>query len=208
MRYLNYILPTQSLIGASCSFFLLLVLACQTSQPTQESNATGLVQKVEAREIKISGTKSARLDNEQLQARFFLVRHAEKDTVGRDPSLLPAGQARAKRLSEILGEVPLRRVYATNYQRTQLTAAPTAQATHLTTQTYAPSGQNALLDQLLEQAAGGNYLLVGHSNTVPKMLNYLSGKSAYQNISEKTYDGFYVVSVYRDGRVAILELQY
>ncbi|MEL6635349.1 MAG: phosphoglycerate mutase family protein [Bacteroidota bacterium] len=192
---------------ASGFLLSLAFLACREAAPS-EPIRPNVVERVLPNAIALRGGASLDLAEKDLRARFFLLRHAEKDTVGRDPGLQPAGLARAERLAAILGELPLRRIYSTNFQRTRLTVSPLARALHLPTQSYAAANQKALLDQLLEQAPGGQYLLVGHSNTVPQMLNYLSGKAVYTDIPEAVYDRFYVASVFRDGRVAVLDLQY
>lgn len=198
------------------SFFLLLAMgllistsmSCSNKRTTDTETPSGLVNKVKARKILIDGRKPARLDNEGLQSRFFLVRHAEKEKQRKDPGLLPEGKARAARLAAIFSDLSLRRVYSTNYQRTQLTAAPTAESMHLQIINYAPKGFADIFDQLLRQPPNGHYLLVGHSNSVPHMLNHLTGKEVYKSIPETDYDNFYVVSVYEDKRVAVLELKY
>ena len=187
-------------------FILGMTSSCNRSAAPDTNS--GLVKRISLQEVEIHGGKSALLDNDQLQSRFYFVRHAEKDTVGKDPALLPAGTARAENLATILKDLPLRRIYSTNYQRTRLTAAPTAAAMHLKTWTYTPSGQNQLLDELIQQTQNGHYLMVGHSNTVPQMLNHLAGKTVYNTIAEKTYDNLYLASIYQNGRVDILELKY
>ena len=100
---------------------------------------------------------------------FVIVRHAEKRSDGAsDPRLTDAGSARALRLAKSLASAPVTAVYATSFQRTQLTAAPVAAGHGLTVTTYdakqAAAGFAAMLRQ---RHANGTVLVVGHSNTVP-----------------------------------------
>ncbi len=201
-RFLLFTLTLLLLAGMSNS------CGSAESPVAAKAKSVALVTSIGQQAIQITGSKAAVLDNEQLRCRFFLVRHAEKDSVGRDPGLLGEGKERAERLATIFEGLALRRIYATNYQRTQLTAAPSARSMHLKTQTYAVETQNELLGQLITQSEGGHYLIVGHSNTIPQMLNYLTGKAVYQNIGAQTYDDLFVASVYHDGRVDLLELKY
>src|SRR6185436_20850540 len=56
---------------------------------------------------------------------IIVVRHAEAEhQPGGDPSLPPAGRARALELSRVLGDTQLTSVYTTHYQRNRQTVAP------------------------------------------------------------------------------------
>ncbi|MCA8974257.1 MAG: histidine phosphatase family protein [Planctomycetes bacterium] len=134
----------------------------------------------------------------------ILVRHAEKANDGTDnPPLSAAGTARADELARVLEFVDLNAVYATTYQRTQLTATPTAIAKNLT-----PVLQNDL-DQL-ETALKSSWsttLVVGHSNTVPDLVNRLAGTSL-ADLPESEYDHMFVVYRTRWGGRRLVHLQY
>ena len=61
-------------------------------------------------------------------ATIIVVRHAEKVDDSRDPALSEAGAKRAEALAEMLEHAGLDAVYASQYQRTRLTAMPAAEA--------------------------------------------------------------------------------
>src|SRR5690348_2764504 len=66
-------------------------------------------------------------------ATVILVRHGEKATDDpRDPSLSPAGEARARALAAMLAKAGVTHLFATQYRRTQATISPLASATGLT----------------------------------------------------------------------------
>lgn len=100
---------------------------------------------------------------------FIVVRHAEKVLDdSRDPPLTKAGKARAEALAASLDDEPLHAVYATAFQRTQQTAAPTARSHALPVITYdakQPAAQ--FVAQIKRTHRTGTVLVVGHSNTVP-----------------------------------------
>ena len=108
---------------------------------------------------------------------FVIVRHAEKVADdSRDPALTAEGRARAQRLATALATAPLVAVYATGFQRTQQTAAPTAQAHALPVTTYdaeMPVAEFAAL--LLRNHRHGHVLVVAHSNTAPAIAAALCG---------------------------------
>ena len=60
---------------------------------------------------------------------YFLIRHAEKDRTdaeNKNPSLTEKGKERALLWSQLLADYGIEAVYATDYKRTQETAAPSA----------------------------------------------------------------------------------
>lgn len=142
---------------------------------------------------------------------FYCVRHAEKRTdQGDNPDLSEEGKARAKRLGVILTEAYIDRVFSTTYQRTiqtaetvrRNTAKPPAAAT------FPPNMQDVWLDQVLSEGTNKRYLVVGHSNTIPQLLNRLKGDSTYQNIPDEDYSRFYVAVTKGLGQTEVLEFRY
>jgi broad specificity phosphatase PhoE len=60
----------------------------------------------------------------------IIVRHAEKAASGgSDPDLAPAGRARADALARMLKDSGVTTIFASEFKRTQETAAPTAKST-------------------------------------------------------------------------------
>lgn len=139
---------------------------------------------------------------------LYLVRHAEKADDGTDdPPLTAAGQARADRLAAMLRDAGIDAVYATRYRRNQETATPLADTLGLSVTTYEAQG-SALADTLLARHAGDDVLVVGHSNTVPWLLNALVGAERYAQLAEDAYDGLYVVTVAAPGRADVALLRF
>ena len=74
------------------------------------------------------------------QHTVFLIRHAERadtspgtsPTMAADPDLSEAGRARAESLAKALKDAHITAIYATEFKRTQQTAAPLAKALGLT----------------------------------------------------------------------------
>src|SRR5439155_10039755 len=104
------------------------------------------------------------------RATVFVVRHAEK-AAGDDPPLTDTGARRAQALYRLLASSHLDTVYASPARRALQTAQPTADGFGLTVQRYADVP--ALLAQLQAFEGGRHVLVVGHSNTVPQILQGL-----------------------------------
>ena len=137
---------------------------------------------------------------------IYLSRHAEK-AAGSDPALLPAGKDRAGRLAERLAGEGIAAVYATKFRRTRETARPTAERAGVKVSRYAAGGNpESLTRGWLRQHRGQRILVVGHSNTVPGLVNALLGEARYSDISEDDYSNLYRVSVTPDGVATVREL--
>lgn len=136
---------------------------------------------------------------------IVVVRHAEKSTDDpRDPSLTAAGQARAQRIAQSMDSAPVVAVYATAYQRTQQTAAPTAQAHGLSVTTYGAEASAAeIASTLRNNHRDGHVLVVAHSNTAPAIASALCG-CAVAPMSEAEYDRRMTVHVPPEGPVILI----
>jgi hypothetical protein len=74
------------------------------------------------------------------------------------------------------------------------TVEPLAALKGLEITTYDPQDTEGLLQGILEKYPGGNVLIVGHSNTVPGMVNTLIWEEKFPNFSESEYNRLFVVS--------------
>lgn len=130
---------------------------------------------------------------------IYVVRHAEKMLVDNpDPELAVAGRARATKLSQILADKEIKHVFSTDYKRTQLTAKPTADEFGLTVESYDPREQEAFAAKL--ETLDGNILVVGHSNTAPRLVNILIEKEdAYPDLTDVEYENIYILDYRSNG---------
>lgn len=142
---------------------------------------------------------------------FFCVRHAEKAKDDpKDPTLTAEGMARAERLGRIMAEAGLDSVYATPYRRSQLTAEPVQRrGSTAPIVTYKPDEQEAWLLELLKTSKGKKMMVIGHQNTIPKLLNQLKGDAFdYENIPDLEFGLLYVVATKGVGQTEIVEVRY
>jgi broad specificity phosphatase PhoE len=134
---------------------------------------------------------------------IYLVRHGEKAAVGQDPELTPQGQARARNLAAVLHRAGITAIYSTPTLRTQQTAAPLAQQTGLTVQSYDPRLPKALVEKV--RSLGGAVLVVGHSNTLPELVRLFGGAPGAE-IADDEFDRLYQLLPAADGAVRTILL--
>ena len=145
------------------------------------------------------------------QHTVFLVRHAERadsspgtsPAMAADPDLSVAGRARAEHLAEALKDAKITAIFATEFKRTQQTAAPLAKALGLTVKIVSADSEASLVADL--KAAKGNVLVVGHSNTVPELIKRL-GVTTAVSIGDDDFDNLFIVNT--GTRPSFLRLHY
>lgn len=129
---------------------------------------------------------------EEEPTRIYLVRHAEKLKVNnKDPKLAFKGELRAKALADVLKDEGIDAIYSTPYQRTQMTVAPLAKLKQIDVQHYSLPAA-LLAKKIMSLHRGQTIVVVGHSNTVPKLINALGVEAAIQ-IKEDQYGDLFVV---------------
>ncbi len=132
------------------------------------------------------------------QVTVLIVRHAEKEaSSSRDPELSAGGNARAEELNRMLKKVHIDEIYSTPYKRTRNTVAPVAERLGIDIKSYDPAAQDKFATEV-KSASGKTILISGHSNTIPALLNLLTGKQEYKDMPETEYDNFYIVTISKE----------
>lgn len=135
---------------------------------------------------------------------IFLVRHAEKATAdAKDPDLSEAGQKRADSLARMLKDAGITAIYVTEFKRTQQTAAPLSRRTGIAATVVPAKETDALIVKLKELK--GNAIVVGHSNTIPEIVQML-GVTVPPQIDDADYDNLFVLRL--DSPVELLRLHF
>jgi 2,3-bisphosphoglycerate-dependent phosphoglycerate mutase len=151
----------------------------------------GTVKTTDGRTFKIEGFKDTGTTI------FFLVRHAEKDTMaGVDADLIGTGRGRAEALVKIFKKVKISGVYSTSTPRTRHTAEPLAKFKRRPVDIYDVKKQEELVKKLVARGGGRRYFIVGHSNTIPQLaLQILRGDKTAESMPDSDYTRLYIVSV-------------
>jgi broad specificity phosphatase PhoE len=145
----------------------------------------------------------------------IVVRHAEKAAVeGQDPPLSEAGQRRAQRLADIAAQAGVSMVYTTQFKRTRDTAQPLverlkipAQAVELTRESIA-GHPAALASEIKAKHKGKTVLVVGHSNTAPRVAAALSGQTIPDLDDATEFDAIFVVIIPDAGEPRLVRAKY
>ncbi len=138
------------------------------------------------------------LGGADLPAMIVLVRHADRaSNPSNDPPLTTAGAKRSQDLAAVLGDAKLTAIITTQLRRTRETAQPIAAMLGLAADPIYldPQQQDAHIKAVLaalRNRAGGSVLVVGHSTTVPALIEALGGPHLAV-ICETVYDNLFVL---------------
>jgi broad specificity phosphatase PhoE len=119
----------------------------------------------------------------------FVVRHLQKGE-GADPSLTAEGAANAQHLAAMLKGKGIVAVFATPTRRAMETGEPLAKMLGIAVTPYDPAKPAILAAKVT--AAGGPVLVVGHSNTVPDLIQ-LFGGARPAPLSEQDFGTVYAI---------------
>jgi 2,3-bisphosphoglycerate-dependent phosphoglycerate mutase len=137
----------------------------------------------------------------------FVVRHAEKQDTSPDTPLSAEGRERAEELARVLGQCGVQVIHQTEFRRTQQTAAPLAADMGLTPVQLPSADVVGLVAAIQGTERGKVIVVVGHSNTVPDIINQLTGITV-PAITEPEFDNLYQVILPRCGSKRVLHMEY
>lgn len=140
----------------------------------------------------------------------YLVRHAEKmDGINssdpKNPHLNDWGVRRAEALVPLLADAGVTGIFSTDYLRTIQTVDPLAEHLDMEIETYDP-GDLAGFARML-RASAGRFVVAGHSNTTPPLVELLGGEPGPPIDEPREYDRLYILVI--DGeRTTTMLLRY
>lgn len=138
---------------------------------------------------------------------IIFVRHAEKNDSSADPDLSPEGKERAQRLAKVLSKYKPGAFYSTNFKRTRDTITPLAQKRKKTVEIYDPRKSQDLYDTIMKSETK-RFLVAGHSNSSPGLVNLFGKKDIFKNLDESEFGVIWIVRI-KNGQVKKTEiLQY
>jgi phosphohistidine phosphatase SixA len=125
---------------------------------------------------------------------IYIVRHAEKSSDPKnDPHLTAQGEQRAEALKILLRNKKIQQIFSTNTNRTKETAMPISNLSNIPIQLY--NNDTSLNFYKYIFLSKKNTLVIGHSNTVLKMLDSLNLQGKIKSIGDKEYDNLFIVKV-------------
>jgi phosphohistidine phosphatase SixA len=140
---------------------------------------------------------------------IYLIRHAEKEA-GRDPQLTETGKKRAADLLQIMRNKKISHIYVTNYRRSWMTADSLRIQLGIDTVGYtADTTGVSLLAKIKEMDDfGKTILVVGHTNTIPRLIKALGVEDFSQtDLPDEEFDNLYLVR-YKKNKVLLEHRKY
>lgn len=140
-----------------------------------------------------------------------VVRHAETEPANDpDPALSVDGRQRAAQLAKMLSQVTPARgidaIFATEARRTQQTVTPLSETLALPVNVQPAATWRDLPRKITRDHRGEYVLVAGNSNTIPPLVNALSGQDVA--LREDEYDTLFIVFVPQLSKPKVLRLRY
>ena len=135
---------------------------------------------------------------------MYVVRHAEASAPSGDPPLSDEGLTRARRLATVMADKQLAAIDTTQLVRGYETGKVVGDAVGIAVDTVPIDPANVaaypplLAAHIKQRHAGKATLVVGHSNTVPGIVEVLSG-TAVPPIHSSEYDRLYTITITAGG---------
>lgn len=129
---------------------------------------------------------------------IYIIRHTEKtDDTAENPDLSLAGIERAKYWKKVLQHIEFDQVFTTDFKRNIQTAELISNDSSVKPELYYPMSFDVL--KFINLIKGQKVLIVGHSNTIPDMVNRLIDETKYPPMSHENYNIMYVVNINKNG---------
>ncbi|MCB9309790.1 MAG: histidine phosphatase family protein [Lewinellaceae bacterium] len=190
---------------------ILTVLSCAQNQGPNIDEIQGkTVHSIVSEVIHMDDGTTFEIPQEGLKKIFYLTRHAEKDTVNKqDPILTSAGLDRSAKLADILRGTRIDAIYSTLFMRTMLTVDSLADTKLMKILPYDNKNIRTTIQEIKASDNINRVLMVGHSNTIPSIVNSISKQTIFQsNFEENDYSNFVVVALYNDDKSQVYKLKY
>ena len=140
------------------------------------------------------------------QEAVFVIRHAEQELTGTvDAGLLPEGRERATDWATILRPSRLDLVVTTEIKRSRDTGAIIAEALEVPRVEFSRGASSSIAEFLRENYPEDVVLVVGHSETIPKLLRSFGYADTFP-ISRSAYGWLFIVTPLENGPPAVARL--
>lgn len=142
---------------------------------------------------------------------IFIVRHAETEVgADADPGLSVDGRERAARLAKILAQAkPVRgldAIFASEYRRTHQTVTPLSETLALPVNLVPTATWDDLATRITRDHRGEYILVAGNLNSVPKLVEALTGQTV--TLREDEYDAMFIVFVPQMSKKKVVRVRY
>jgi broad specificity phosphatase PhoE len=151
----------------------------------------------------------------QATTTIIFVRNAEIDpatVAGGDPTLSGLGRRRAELLADALADIDVvagvDAIYASEFRRTQQTAAPIARRLGIDVAIADPYRVEDFMARVLREHKGEIVLVVTHADILAPLVEELHGSKNIPPLDADSDDNIYIVSIPWFGKVKTLRVHY
>jgi broad specificity phosphatase PhoE len=127
---------------------------------------------------------------------YYFIRHAEKADSSKNPDLSEKGLERAKEWQMLFSELSFDAIYSTDFNRTIQTIKPISVKQNKNFSLYNPKTID--IEAFKKETFGKTILIVGHSNTIPNMVNQIIKENKYSDIAENQFGNLYIVTIFEN----------
>jgi broad specificity phosphatase PhoE len=133
---------------------------------------------------------------------YYFIRHAEKVDSSKNPDLSEKGLEKAQQWKTLFSKINFDAVYSTDFNRTLQTIQPIVAGNNQLLKIYNPKMID--IEAFKKETHGRTILVVGHSNTIPNMVNQIIKENKYTNIEENQFGNLYIVTLFENQIVSQL----
>jgi broad specificity phosphatase PhoE len=127
---------------------------------------------------------------------YYFIRHAEKADSSKNPDLSEKGLERAQEWQLLFSELSFDEIYSTDFNRTIQTIKPISVKQNKNFSLYNPKTID--IEAFKKETFGKTILIVGHSNTIPNMVNQIIKENKYSDIEENQFGNLYIVTIFEN----------
>jgi len=127
---------------------------------------------------------------------YYFIRHAEKADSSKNPDLSEKGLERAQEWQLLFSELSFDEIYSTDFNRTIQTIKPISVKQNKNFSLYNPKTID--IEAFKKETFGKTILIVGHSNTIPNMINQIIKENKYSDIEENQFGNLYIVTIFEN----------
>ena len=127
---------------------------------------------------------------------YYFIRHAEKADSSKNPNLSEKGLERAQQWKILFSKIDFDGVYSTDFNRTLQTIQPIVADNNRLLKIYNPKMMD--VEAFKKETQGKTILIVGHSNTIPNMVNQIIKENKYTDIEENQFGNLYIVTLFEN----------
>ncbi len=194
--------------------YILLVMGLAvywTSCKDSSAPATTVIKQIKQQTIVFEDGTETALSDKEIKQVFYLVRHAEKDTIPKDnPTLTAKGEERSVAIADIFRQSRIDGVYSTLFTRTLMTADSLSRSKGLKILPYDHKDLKAFAESLKQKEDIKTAMIIGHSNSTPTLASFLADEDSkrYPKLDESVYDKLYIVIIHKDETSDVKVLNY